>query len=96
MTSGLLHSRMSSGTGLVGYLAFLSFLRGIKAWVSEHFLIIIFMMGGTSVSIVTTDHHMILLSYYELLKNHKIRIRLTCVYYPSPASVLERYSPCTL
>ena len=42
-------------------------LRGVKAWVSER-LPMIFMMGGASVSIVTTDRHMILLSYYELLK----------------------------
>ena len=63
-------------------------LREVKTWVSKC-LPMKFMMGGASVSIVTTDSHMILLSYYELLKNRKIQIRLTCVYYPSPASVLE-------
>ena len=71
-------------------------LRGVKAWVSERLPIMIFMMGGASVSIVTTDRHMILLSYYELLKNRKIQIRLTCVYYPSPASVLEVFSYATI
>ena len=70
-------------------------LRGVKAWVSER-LPIIFMMGGASVSAVTTDHHMILLSYYELLKNCKIQIRLTRVYYPSPVSILEVFSYTTI
>ena len=45
-----------------------SVLRGVKAWASERFLIMIFIMGGPSVSVVTTNRHMILLSYYELLK----------------------------
>ena len=49
-------------------------LRGVKAWVSECLLIMIFMMGGASISIVTTGRHIILLSY-ELLKNRKIQIR---------------------
>ena len=45
-----------------------SVLRGVKVWASECFLIMIFIMGGPSVSVVTTNHHMILPSYYKLFK----------------------------
>ena len=35
-------------------------LRGVKAWVSKHLAIMIFIMGRASVSIVTLDYHIIL------------------------------------
>ena len=37
-----------------------SVLRGVKAWASERLPILIFIMGGPSVSVVMTNRHMIL------------------------------------
>ena len=57
----------------------LSNLGGVKALVSERLAIIIFMMGGATVSIETVDYHMIVRGYYKLLKTWDIYILLTCV-----------------
>ena len=54
-------------------------LRGVKAWVSEHLVIIIFMMGGASISIEMMDYHMILQGYYKLLKICYLQMLLSCV-----------------
>ena len=63
-------------------------LRAVKAWVSKCLPIMIFMMGGAGVSIVMTDHHMILLSYYELLKNCKTNKAYLCILPVSTRGIL--------
>ena len=55
-------------------------LRGVKAWVSKHLTIIIFMMGGASVFIETVDYHMIIQGYVIKNLGHT---NITCVNKPS-------------
>ena len=46
MISGSLHVRMSSGTGLVGCLAFCSFIQALKVFKAHLVLLVVF--SGTS------------------------------------------------